>query len=74
MWESVGPLPPDGYYAITLSFLHGGNAWTDETPWMRDTSWTASEHDYLVDLSDDGLFSWSVQVMRKRHDVGSDHD
>ncbi len=31
----------------------------------QDTSWRLNEHDYLLDLSDDGQFHWSVQVMRQ---------
>ncbi len=62
-WDSVGVLPGKRYYVITVAFSHLGETWYDDTPWTKDTEWTLSEHDYLVDLSDDGRFQWSVQVM-----------
>ena len=62
-WQSVGTLPADAYYVITVAYARLGDTWYDETPWIQDTSWTLSEHDYLVGLSDDGQFQWSVQVM-----------
>jgi len=64
-WQSVGAVPADGYYVVTASYSHLGDTWYDEIPWLKDTSWTLSQHDYLVDLSDDGRFQWSVQVMRQ---------
>lgn len=62
-WQSIGVLPANVYYAVTVSFSHLGDTWYDDIPWLRDTRWTFSEHDYLLDLSDDGRFLWSVQVM-----------
>jgi hypothetical protein len=62
-WQSAVALPEDGYYAVTVSFTHLGESWYDEIPWLQTTNWTLSDHDYLVDLSDDGVFLWSVQVM-----------
>jgi hypothetical protein len=62
-WQSAVVLPTNGYYAVTVSFTHFGETWYDEIPWLQTTSWTLSSHDYLVDLSDDGVFLWSVQVM-----------
>ena len=70
-WQSVGVLPGDAYYVITVSFSHLGETWYDDVPWTQDTDWTLSEHDYLADLSDDGWFQWSVQVMQQ---TGSDAD
>jgi hypothetical protein len=64
-WQSVGALPFDAYYVVTVAYSRLGDTWYDETPWIQDTSWTLSEHDYLVDLSDDGMFYWSVQVLRQ---------
>jgi hypothetical protein len=32
---------------------------------MRESAWTISEHDYVLALSDDGRFQWSVRVMLK---------
>lgn len=62
-WQAGVALPTDGYYAVTVSFTHLGETWYDEIPWLETTNWTLSDHDYLVDLSDDGVFLWSVQVM-----------
>lgn len=64
-WTPAGPLPANGYYVVTLAYSHFGDTWYDETPWIKETSWSASEHNYLPDLSDDQLFRWSVQVMRQ---------
>ena len=64
-WQPVGQLPADGYYVVTLAYSHQGATWTDETPWTKKTQWTVSEHRYLLDLSDDGLYRWSVRVMRQ---------
>ncbi len=70
-WQSVGVLPRDAYYVITVAFYRLGEVWYDDTPWTEDTSWALGEHDYLLDLSDDGQFQWSVQVMRQ---TGLDDD
>jgi hypothetical protein len=64
-WQSIGPLPEDVYYVITVKYAHLGDTWYDETPWTKETSWRLSDHRYLLDLSDDGIFVWSVQVMRQ---------
>jgi hypothetical protein len=50
---------------LTVAYSHGGATWYDDVPWTRGTSWMLSEHRYLLDLSDDGLFRWSVQVYRQ---------
>jgi hypothetical protein len=62
-WKLVGELPPDAYFVITVAYAHLGATWYDDVPWTQDTSWTLSEHSYLQDLSDDGRYQWSVQVM-----------
>jgi hypothetical protein len=64
-WNPVGPLPANVFYVPVVWYSHQGATWIDETPWTRDTRWTLSEHRYLLDLSDDGLFFWTVQVKRK---------
>jgi hypothetical protein len=64
-WLPVGPLPANVFYVPTVSYSHEGATWNDETPWTQNTRWTLSEHRYLLDMSDDGLFFWTVQVMRK---------
>jgi hypothetical protein len=70
-WESIGPLPEDVYYVIVVEYAHLGDTWYDETPWTKDISWRLSAHSYLLELSDDGIFAWSVQVMRQT-DVDAD--
>jgi hypothetical protein len=62
-WQPVGQLPLDGYYVATVAYSHLGDTWHDEVPWTKETNWRLSEHSYLLDLSDDGLYRWSVQVM-----------
>ena len=64
-WQPVGDLPMDAYYVVTVAYSRLGDTWYDETPWIQDTRWLLSEHDYLLDLSDNGKFFWSVQVMRQ---------
>ncbi len=64
-WQAVDGLPADAYYAVTVPYLHEGVTWYDQVPCTRNTSWALSEHRYLPELSDDGEFRWSVQVMRQ---------
>lgn len=65
-WKPVGDLPADAYYKVALGYSpRPGVTWYDETPWLKEPQWTMSEHDYLLDMSVDGLFQWSVQVVRK---------
>ncbi|MHB0857692.1 MAG: DUF5585 domain-containing protein [Anaerolineae bacterium] len=64
-WQSVGNLPINAYYAITVSYPHGSQTWYDEAPWVKETQWALSDHAYLRDLADNGLLRWSIQVMRK---------
>lgn len=64
-WQPLESLPAEVYYVVTLAYSHEGATWFDEVPWTKDTKWVASEHDYLLDYSDDGRFQWSVQVMQK---------
>ncbi|MBN1658350.1 MAG: hypothetical protein JXA93_08120 [Anaerolineae bacterium] len=64
-WQPLVGLPDNGYYAITIAYSHFGATWYEEVPWTRDTSWTLSDRKYLLDLSDDGWFWWSVQAMRQ---------
>ncbi|MEJ2733064.1 MAG: LysM peptidoglycan-binding domain-containing protein [Anaerolineae bacterium] len=65
-WEPVGNVTGDSYYAITVAYNHLGATWYDDVPWTHGTTWTLSEHGYLLDLSDDGRFEWSVQVVRPK--------
>jgi hypothetical protein len=64
-WKPVHDLPDDAYYVPTVAFSHNGEMWVDDTPWLRVDTWTLSQHAYLPQLSDDGLFHWSVRVMRQ---------
>mgnify|MGYP001819882015 CR=1 FL=1 len=68
-WQVVGELPPGARFMITVAYTHQGETWYDEVPWTRNTSWILSEHSYLLDLSDDGQYLWSIQVM---HQTGVD--
>jgi len=70
-WKPMGVLSPDAYYMLRVGYVHLGDTWFDEVPWTRNTSWTLSEHRYLVDLCDDGQFWWSVQVVRLAGTDGS---
>jgi hypothetical protein len=63
-WQAVGPLPADAYYVPIVYFSRKPETWYDETEWVKGTSWTLSEHDYLPALSDDDIFHWAVQVQR----------
>jgi hypothetical protein len=64
-WEWAGELAPDTYHVVTVAYSHEGETWYDDVPWTQETTWILSQHDYLVDLSDDGYFQWSVQVVRQ---------
>jgi hypothetical protein len=64
-WQPVGSLASNMYYVPTVTYSHNGQTWVDETPWLKTTSWAVSEHSYLVGLTDDGQFQWSVQVLRQ---------
>jgi hypothetical protein len=68
-WQPVGELPSGASYEVIVSYMHFGERWYDEVPWTKDTNWTLSGHGYLLDLSDDGRFRWSVQVV---HQTGVD--
>jgi serine/threonine-protein kinase len=64
-WSPVKPsLAPDEYYFITIPYRHQGQLWTDFA-WTQQTSWPLREHEYLLDMSDDGTFRWSVVLMRQ---------
>jgi hypothetical protein len=56
-------LTANEYYIITVFFKHDGARWNDYA-YTQTTRWSVAEHDYLLDLSDDGLFEWSVQLIR----------
>jgi serine/threonine protein kinase/outer membrane protein assembly factor BamD (BamD/ComL family) len=67
-WQPVGQLKANEYYQILVTFApasNPGETWPDNTPWIRDSQWTLSEHNYLSDLSADDLFHWSVRVVRQ---------
>lgn len=63
-WQAVGTLPANAYYVPTVYFSRYPEIWYDETEWVKGTSWTLSQHDYLPAQSDDSVFHWSVQVKR----------
>lgn len=64
-WRAVPGLPASAYYAVSVAYVSRGRTWYDDVPWTRNTSWVLSDHEYLLDLSDDGWFSWSVQAVRQ---------
>ena len=66
-WVPVGQLAHDEYYVPTVAYLHFGETWYDETPWIKKPVWDMSEHLYLLDegQSDNGEFRWAVRVMRR---------
>jgi hypothetical protein len=64
-WWSANALPRDAYYVVSVAYSHLGDTWYDDVPWTDNTSWALSDHRYLLDLSDDGRFRWSVQVNRQ---------
>jgi hypothetical protein len=64
-WQPVGTLGTNEFYVVTLAYNHSGATWYDDVPWTKDTQWQASNHEYLLGLSDDGRFVWSVQVTRQ---------
>jgi hypothetical protein len=70
-WQPADELPLEAYYMITVSYTHEGETWNDDVPWTQDTSWTLSEHDYLLALADDSRFRWSVHVVQQTG-VGAD--
>jgi LysM repeat protein len=65
MWQSLGSLSLDEYYVITVAYTHNGGTWYDDKVWTQETNWMLTEHNYLLELSDDGRFQWYVQVMQQ---------
>lgn len=64
-WSPVKPaLGPDEYYRLSMPYNHEGRVWIDYA-WTKETSWLASQRQYLLDLSDDGRFAWSVALIRQ---------
>lgn len=64
-WEPVGQLAADEFYVPIVERTQWGNQVLDETPWTKETQWRMSDHEYLLEYSDDGEFRWAVQVMRR---------
>ena len=63
-WSSVkSQIASNEYYIVTLQFRHGSDTWTDYA-FTHETKWPVQEHAYLADISDDGRFGWSVQLIR----------
>ena len=61
----MGQLAQDEFYVPTVDWKRWGHLPFDETPWVKETRWVMSEHDWLLAYSDDGEFRWSVQVMSR---------
>ena len=62
--EAKASLEAADYYSVTLHFNHDGAVWTDFA-WTRQTGWMANEHNYLLSTAIDGVFRWSVTLMRQ---------
>lgn len=64
-WSPVKPkLAANEYYVIILQYQHKGQTWTDLAE-SRTTSWLVNEHSYLRGMADDGLFYWSVTLVKQ---------
>lgn len=64
-WETVKPsLSQDELYLISIDFNYQGQVYTDYA-WTQQANWSLGEHSYLGTLSDDGLFKWSVILIRQ---------
>lgn len=64
-WSPVKPeLADNEYYVATLQYKQLGQTETDRAE-TKNTSWLVNEHSYLRGLADDGLFYWSVTLVRQ---------
>ncbi|NLD44824.1 MAG: hypothetical protein GX657_15180, partial [Chloroflexi bacterium] len=64
-WEPAGELRAGVFYVITLAYRYGGRTVYDDVPWLTETSWDVTEHEYLRDLAERGQFYWSLTLMRQ---------
>ena len=64
-WTSSGNLQPGVFYVVSLAYRYGDTTVYDDVPWVTETHWDVTEHDYLRDLAKDGLFYWSVTLKRR---------
>jgi len=64
-WESSGNLQPGVFYVVTLAYTYGGRTVYDDVPWVTDTHWDVTEHEYLRDIAEGGRFFWSVTLKRR---------
>lgn len=63
-WTSVKDvLGDDEYYVVTIDFLHDNHRWQDYA-YTKSTKWSTAEHKYLLELAQDGSFTWSVQLIQ----------
>ena len=64
-WTPVKPgLDANELYLITITYRNKGAVWTD-TAWTQETQWRLNEHGYLLGMSDDSVFNWSVRLLRQ---------
>ena len=64
-WNAIKPtLSLDELYLITIRYNHQGQVFTDYA-WTQQPNWSVGEHNYLGDLTDDGLFKWTVMLIRQ---------
>ncbi len=64
-WSAITPaLAADEYYRVTLTYQVYGQTWTD-TANTTDTRWLVNEHSYLRGLATDGLYRWTVTLVKQ---------
>lgn len=64
-WTPVKPaLDANELYLVTITYRNKGAVWTD-VAWSQETQWRLNEHSYLLGMSDDGVFNWSVRLLRQ---------
>lgn len=64
-WAPVkSALGADELYFVTITYRNRGAVWTD-TAWTQETQWRLNEHGYLLGMSDDSVFNWSVKLLRQ---------
>lgn len=64
-WTPVKPTLDAGeIYVVTITYRNKGAIWTD-VAWTQETQWRLNEHSYLLGMSDDGVFNWSVRLLRQ---------
>jgi hypothetical protein len=64
-WSPVkDSLAADELYLVALAYQHQGQIWVDYA-WTQQTNWLVNEHGYLLDLADNGAFTWSLKLIHQ---------